>query len=108
MMTLPTLLPPITFLARSPTIDGILTPEKARLPERRFAHTFTMDPSNPDFDLTYRLAYGTDFLYLYIRGDVERIVCRDRGFQNGDGFVLTLAKPRPQDVPSPDFYMLGF
>jgi predicted esterase len=100
--------PPIPFLTHALAIDGFLTPEKARLPARRFAHTFKMDPGNPDFDLSYRLAYGADYLYLYIQVDAETVTCRDRGFQNGDGFVLTLAKPQPENAPSPQFTMLGF
>jgi predicted esterase len=100
--------PPIPFLSHAPVIDGVLTPDKAQLPARRFTHTFKMDPGNPDFDLCYRLAYGTDYLYLYIQVDAETFICRDRGFQNGDGFVLTLAKPQPENAPSPQFTMLGF
>jgi hypothetical protein len=70
--------PPIPFLSHAPVIDGVLTPDKAQLPARRFAHTFKMDPGNPDFDLCYRLAYGTDYLYLYIQVDAETFICRDR------------------------------
>jgi len=108
MMTQSMLQPPITFVTKPPVIDGALTTEKARLPARRSAHTFKMDPGSPDLDLSDRLGYGTGFLYLYIHVDAETFVCRDRGLQNGDGFVLTLAKPQPRDAPSSEFYMLGF
>jgi hypothetical protein len=83
-------------------------PEKAQLPERSFAHVFKMAPDNPDFTLSYRLAHGTDFFYLYVQIDAETLICRDRGFQNGDGLVLTLARPQAENAPSPAFYMLGF
>ena len=101
MMTQSMLQPPVTFVTKPPVIDGILTPEKARLPARRSAHTFKMDPGSPDLDLSDRLGYGTGFLYLYIQVDAETFVCRDRGLQNGDGFVLTLAKPQPETRPRP-------
>ena len=100
--------PPVTFWAAPPTIDGMLSPEKAGLPARSFVHTFKMAPENPDFALSYRLAYGPGFFYLHIQVNAETLTCRDRGFQNGDGLVLTLAQPQAENAPSPEFYMLGF
>jgi predicted esterase len=101
------LAPAVTFLARPPVIDGVLDGDLARLPVREFTAVEKDDPANPTIAARYRLAYGADFLYLYVEADAPRLVYRDRAYQNGDGFSLVLAAPRPDDAPSDEFYVLS-
>lgn len=98
----------MTFLAKAPPINGVLDASKAQLPVRHFPHTFKMDPANPTVSLSYRLAYGADFLYLLVQMEAETFVCRDRGYQHGDGLTLTLATPHPENAPTDEFYLLAF
>lgn len=98
----------VAFLARPPCIDGVLDAELQDLPPYPLQIFFKTDEDNPVLAPSYRLAYGTGFFYLYLSWPAERIVCRDRGYQNGDGFILVLATPRPGDAPTDEFYVLGF
>ena len=99
---------PIRFLAAPPRIDGQLGETIASLPAESFNYTFKMAPDNPDFWVSYRLAYGTAFLYLYVEVAAKEIVCRDRGYQNGDGILLVLAQAQPDNAPSQRFMYLAF
>jgi hypothetical protein len=99
--------PPVPFLTRPPVIDGGLDPELERLAARDFHLRFRLFHSGPP--TRYRLAYGVDFLYLFIEADEAEIVQRDRGYQNGDGFHMLLATPTPDRGKLTDrFYVLGF
>ncbi len=100
--------PEITFLAGAPVVDGVLDAELTALPVRNFSLTHKSHPENPLPSVHYRMAYGTDFLYLYLEVEADRYVCRDRGYQNGDGFILILAEPLPLSLPSGDYIVLGF
>jgi predicted esterase len=102
------LFPEVTFLPKAPVIDGILDAELENLPLRRFAVMRKSAASNPGLNVHYRLAYGTEFLYIYIEAEQPEINARDRGYQNGDGFHVVLTLPRPGDDPSDEFYVLGF
>ncbi|MCP4653926.1 MAG: prolyl oligopeptidase family serine peptidase [bacterium] len=103
-----TLRPEITFLAGAPVVDGVLDAELTGLPVRNFPLTHKSHPENPLTPVHYRMAYGTDFLYLYLEMEADRYVCRDRGYQNGDGIILVIADQRPLSLPSGDFVILGF
>lgn len=100
--------PAVTFLAEAPAIDGRLDENLRRLPERKLGTVQKSHPDNPVREVGYRLAYGTDFLYLYIEVDQPALAARDRGYQNGDGCHLVLSLPRPDATPSTEFYVLGF
>jgi predicted esterase len=100
--------PEVDFIAEAPLIDGILDRGlEGRLPVRQFGYLVKSNPENPTVDATYRLAFNASFLYLYIEMDAEDYVCRDRGYQNGDGFFMVLNKALESNEPSPDFYVLG-
>jgi len=103
-----TLAPPISFLAEAPAIDGLLNADKAKLPAREFSYVIKGDPGNPIVPVTCRLAYGAEFFYLLIQVKVESFVCRDRGYQHGDGILLMFATPQPGQAQSPENYILGF
>ncbi len=101
--------PEINFLAQEPIIDGILDTKLSKLPKRKFNFIAKDNPQNPaPVEINYRLAYGTHFLYLYIEVGSDSFICRDRGFQNGDGFTVAITKPCPENLPADEYYVLGF
>ena len=101
------LLPDVTFLADAPTIDGVLDPHLARLPQREFPLVTKGDGENPSNPAHYRLAYGADFLYVYVQAEADELVYHDRAYQNGDGFAMVIAIPRPDEEPTEEFYVLA-
>ena len=107
-MPQPVLQPAVEFLEQAPVIDGRLDDELSGLVRRPFAVLVKMNPADPDTQADYRMAYGSDFLYLYIEVAAERLICRDRGYQNGDGFILVLNRPRPDNAESPELFILGY
>ena len=62
---------------------------------------------NADIPISYRLAYGARFFYVYIEAEAETFAYRDRAYQNGDGFTVVLAMPKPGNAPSEEFYVLA-
>ena len=100
--------PAVTFLAKAPVIDGRLDEGLRGLPWRRFGVVEKSREDNPVREVGFRLAYGTEFLYLYIEVAQPALAARDRGYQNGDGCHLVLSLPRPGDAPSEQFHVLGF
>ncbi|MFA7360652.1 MAG: prolyl oligopeptidase family serine peptidase [Candidatus Kapaibacterium sp.] len=96
----------INFLSNSPIIDGVLDSNLESLPERKFTYVSRMikDTAIP---VTYRIAYGTEFLYVYIEAKAEHLTYRDRAYQNGDGFLLLIARPQSGNKPSDEFYELA-
>jgi len=98
---------PLDFLGEWPVIDG--RPDSGIiLHERLFSFTEKSDSSIPDCKITYRLGYGTSFLYLYIDVWADSLVRRDRAYQNGDGFQLVLAIPEHDSSPASEFLVMGF
>ncbi len=100
--------PAVDFLPAAPVIDGHLDAGLRALPVRQFPEVIREDHGRGAPAVTWRMAYGADFLYLFIQVAADRPVCRDRGYQNGDGFHLVLARPRPDGGASDEFYVLGF
>ena len=108
--------PQVTFLSSAPTIDGILDEDLVRLlPLREFDFTQVGDEypalevgaGSPGIPASYRLGYGTGFFYLYVEALAEKLTFRDRAYQNGDGFSMVLAVPRPDNAPTDEFYVLS-
>jgi predicted esterase len=99
--------PEITFIARAPEIDGRLDSALKSLPVREFTHVWRGDVENPLPRSTFRLAYGTDFLYVYVESEGQQLTFRDRAYQNGDGFIMVIAAPRPDNEPAEEFYVLA-
>ncbi|PWB73048.1 hypothetical protein C3F09_05735 [candidate division GN15 bacterium] len=98
--------PQIDFLEQAPVIDGLLDDSLRFLPERRFAFAY-VPKGESVIPANYRLAYGTGFLYLYLEASSRQLVFRDRAYQNGDGFQMVIANPRPDQAPSEEFYVLA-
>jgi len=99
--------PAVTFLAQAPEIDGRLDQELAALPVRAFTRVWKSDARNPDVTCHYRLAYGTEFLYVYLEAEAGELTFRDRAYQNGDGFAMLIAAPTADDEPTEEFYVLA-
>jgi predicted esterase len=96
---------PVDFVASAPVIDGVLDAGLTALPRRGFSQ---VDPFRTDakpVEAHFRLAYGTDFLYVYVEAQGDRLTFNDRAYQNGDGFHMVIAKPRPGNAPSDEFYV---
>ena len=97
----------VDYLSKAPNIDGELDDHLAFIKARKFPVKYKSDDENPDVKVTYRLAYGTNFFYVYIEVDAQKLVYRDRAFQNGDGFHMVLAKPTANNQPADEFYVLA-
>jgi hypothetical protein len=98
--------PPVDYLSVRPSIDGVLDAPLRSLPARALAWA---SPSAPPGlrPPTWRLAYSARDLYLYVEFDASEAVVRDRAYQNGDGLIMVLSRPRPDDSPTDEFYALG-
>ena len=99
--------PEITFLAEAPVIDGILDPGLQNLPVRSFSQIVKVPAENQLIPVSYRLAYGTSFFYVYVEAEADELTFRDRAYQNGDGFHMVLALPRPDNEPTDEFYVVA-
>ncbi len=98
-------LAPVDFVAVAPTIDGRLDRGLEGLPRRAFSQVDPFGPAGEPVEAHYRLAYGADLLYVYVEARGDRLTFNDRAFQNGDGFHMVIARPRPGDAPSDEFYV---
>ncbi len=98
----------VPFLHETPIIDGQLDANLTYLPKREFNHIWQFDnPVTDTVPVTYRMAYTPTHLYLCIEAETDSINYRRRGFINGDGFKLLLAKPQ-QDSLTDEYYDLVF
>ena len=100
-------LAPVGFLAEAPTIDGILDPSLRDLPRRAFSQVDLFGTGEKPVEAHYRLAYGTNFLYVYVEARGDRLTYNDRAYQNGDGFHMVIARPQPGDAPTDEFYVVA-
>jgi predicted esterase len=98
----------IAFLAAAPVIDGVRDPEVTALPVVSLPVFKNSAGNAPAAPVSARLAYGADFFYLFIEAAQDRIQCRDRAYQKGDGIILALASPRDGDAATDEFQVLGF
>jgi predicted esterase len=98
-------LAPVDFLAAAPVIDGVLDAGLRALPRRGFSEVEIWGPGAKPGEAHYRLAYGADFLYVYVEAQGDKLTFNDRAYQNGDGFHMVLAKPLPDDAPTAEFYV---
>lgn len=98
----------IPFLSAPPVIDGVLDSRLTGLEKRKFNHFFRFDnPVTAPVNITYRMGYNQTHLYLYIETEADSITYRDRGFINGDGFKLLVAKPQ-NDSLTDEYYDIVF
>lgn len=97
----------VNYLSEAPNIDGELDDHLTFIKDRDFPVKYKSNDENPDVKVTYRLAYGTNFFYVYVEVDAQKLVYRDRAYQNGDGFHMVLAKPTANNQPADEFYVLA-
>jgi len=98
----------IRFLDFTPVIDGKLDRKLIHFKQKEFNHFFPFDnPAASRAKITYLIAYTPTHLYLYIETPADSITYRDRGFINGDGFKLLLAKPQ-KDSLTDEYYDIAF
>ncbi len=98
-------LPPVDFLAAPPAIDGVIDPALRALPRRTFSQADVWGAPGQPPDAHYRLAYGTDFLYVYVEAQGDALAYNDRAYQNGDGFHFVIARALPGNAPTNEFYV---
>ena len=98
----------ITFLEKEPLMDGVIYNDLLDLPVRYFEYLQKTNDSVYSPKANYRLAYGMSFFYIMVEIDCDSITFRDRAYQNGDGLIITIAKPKPDNKPADEFYVLGF
>jgi predicted esterase len=98
--------PPVSFIETAPIIDGLLDPDLSTLPERRFTATTAPTPGDAP-PASFRMAYGPDFLYVFVGCEADSLIFRDRAFQNGDGFHMVIAAPHADDSPTDEFYVIA-
>lgn len=65
--------------------------------------------AEPDLSVLveYITCYSENNFYLFLRTDQKKLVCRDRAYQNGDGFHFVLTIPKEDDQPADEFYVIG-
>ncbi|MFK8029103.1 MAG: alpha/beta hydrolase-fold protein [Gammaproteobacteria bacterium] len=98
----------ISYFSTMPVVDGQLDKHLARLPKRHFGHKFTFDnPDVPPVNVTYRMAYSSNHLYLYIETDTDKISYHRRGYLWGDGYSLLLGIPQT-DRGTNEYYEIGY
>ncbi len=95
----------VDFLAAAPAIDGVLDPQLRGLPKRSFSQVDFFGPVTKPLEAHYRLAYGTDFLYVYVEAQGDKLAFNDRAYQNGDGFHMVVARALPGNEPTKEFYV---
>lgn len=98
----------IHFIPRDFHIDGLPDKGLESLPARTFNYIYKTDSKNPVTGVNYRLAYNHSHLYLYLEFDADRVTCRDRGYQNGDGIILVLSTPKADLKEAEELIVLGF
>lgn len=98
----------VFFLTKTPNIDGVLDKSINRNNLNSFSDIYKSVNDISDIDAKYFLGYNSEFLYIYIEADAEKITYRDRGYQNGDGFHLTIGRANYDNSETDEFYVLGF
>jgi len=100
---------PVNYLTQIPVIDGVPDSSIAnKLASINLTEIRKYEPADPEYLVRLRMGYNIDFLYLLLDINTDSIQFRDRAFQNGDGFHLTIAKPKSNNEPSDEFYVLRF
>lgn len=97
----------VKYISEAPKIDGYLDKEMEKLPVQNFPVISKSNLSNPDININYRIAYSSNFFYLCVEVESNELICRDRGYQNGDGFHMVLCKTKPDCSPADEFFVLA-
>jgi predicted esterase len=100
--------PAIDYIQILPEIDGFLDESLKSLPVRKLPKKIDLYLFKNIHRPNYRLAYNADYLYLYLETEADTLICRDRGYQNGDGFIFLLADGSSGKKFTDKFYVYGF
>ena len=100
--------PGVDYIRCTPVIDGILDENLQLLPIRELPVKIDLFLFKSFREANYRIAYTADFLYLYMEGKADSIICKDRGYQNGDGAIFLLADGTEGGKFTNRFYVYGF
>lgn len=98
----------VKYLENVPSSENMPDKYLLDLPSKKFNDVESTNDSIKPEHAVYKLAYGMDFLYLLIEVNTDSVICRDRAYQNGDGFIITIARPKPDNDTADEFYILGF
>lgn len=96
------------FLVKEPQMDGAIYNDIISIPPKSFKEIQPEGTVSVIPDASYRLAYGMGFLYVMVEVNSESIIYRDRAYQNGDGLLITVAKPKPDMTEADEYFVLGF
>lgn len=97
----------IPFLRDVPAIDGLPDAAANSAEWRNFTIVQKTSEQYSDVAVRYKIGYNYSALYLLIESDSDSLICRDRAYQNGDGFHLVVAKPTA-DTTTREFNVLRF
>jgi len=100
--------PEIDYIQFTPIIDGVLDERLKLLPVRELPVKIDLFLFKSFREANFRIAYTVDFLYLYMEGKADSIICKDRGYQNGDGAIFLLAEGTEGLKLTNRFYVFGF
>ncbi|HRY31857.1 MAG TPA: alpha/beta hydrolase-fold protein [Bacteroidales bacterium] len=97
----------VPFLKQAPVIDGMF--DKDLFPNPIvFPHVERSSEDNPINQAYYQFAYGTDFLYVFVRYFALQVETRDRAYQHGDGLLLMIGNSKTGSEPTEEYMVLGF
>ncbi|MCF6240833.1 MAG: M48 family metalloprotease, partial [Bacteroidales bacterium] len=95
----------VAYLSVKPKVDGKLDSNLLFLKKRYFLNNDKGIEKN--IDVSYRIAYGANFFYVFMEATADSLTYRDRAYQNGDGFQRLLAKPQVDKQTTGEFYVLA-
>lgn len=98
----------INYLERIPVIDGKPDTFIKNLILNKFSFVESTDSNIVIPKAEYFISYNLQSLYLMIEVEAEKITYRDRAYQNGDGFHITIANPAAEGKETDEFYVLRF
>jgi bleomycin hydrolase len=102
----------VSYLDKTPTIDGKLDADLTHLVEKQFNKIRTLDnPEMSPVKVTYRMGYTPSHFYLYIETDADKVTYHRRGYLWGDGYKLLLGIPQAdakKDGLTDEYYVMAF
>ncbi len=98
----------VHFMSGTPIIDGVADNNEIINQLKPFEIVEKTNKNNAEIDVKYSLAYGASFLYLYLEIDDDQLITRDRAYQNGDGFLMSISKPQADGSDATEFNVLAF
>jgi len=98
----------VWYLSENPIIDGLQDENINKNKLKYFPYIHKSDENLDATEVKYFLGYNSEYLYIYIEVNADKIIYRDRGYQNGDGFHLTIGRANVDLSETKEFYVFGF